>query len=921
MTAVHAPSSVSSTVAGPAPDTEEVLLLSARTVDDLAARLDEPGRPGPLVDGPRVAVLDPTPQRLAVARKIVAAGKQWRGRRDVWFSQQPMLAAGGRVAFVFPGLEADFTPRVDDVAGLLGIPVPALSSQTMGRHAASVFAVGELLDAALRRIGVPPDAVAGHSAGEWQAMRAGGIVAKDDFDRMIERAQLDALVVPGVEFAVLGCSAERARALLGPGLVISHDNAPHQTVVCGPAQEVEAVVGLLRADGVICQPLPFRSGFHTPMLESYLGPFQQYGLPSLPMRPWSTPVWSATLARPFPADPVDIRALSVRQLLEPVRFRELVLGMHDAGVRVFVQAGTGQLGSLIEDTLRGTDHLCVVANSPLRTGIAQLRRVAAAVWVEGGTPDFAALQPRPVDLTAVDRPWAAELQALMDDMTAAVDDVIRAATVAPAQPGPSSVDRVLEISTETMPYLRDHRLSLQRDDWPDETDRRPVVPATTMIALMLEAAEAAAPGRFAVEISDVRFRTWLVAAPARQVEVSVRPIDGDRVAVWLGEFAEATVTLAARHQPATEPARSPSPAEQPPDITPAQVYADRWMFHGPTLQGITGYTGISEGSISGKLRVTEPPGSLLDNFGQLLGLWMTQRHRDRPVAFPATVERIVFHEPQPEPGRTVDAALRVTSLSDEWVTADGQVSSGGRPLITVTGWKDYRVEGDWTSCTMHRFPDRSTLAERMRGGPWLLFDPWRSLTAREFYLAKYLGATERADYLALPPPQRWPWLAGRIVIKDAVRGYLWDRGHGPVFPAELQVWQDTFGDNRVTGMHGLALPELQVATSRAGSVTVALVRPGGGGPCVIEVDEVVEASLRVHKAVSRGDEELLDRQRRQTGDALPVALARLAVSRSVSAAASTDAVQTDLVRKQERQFVVAWTAATSATSTAARRNP
>ena len=61
--------------------------------------------------GCRLGIVDPTPQRLATARKIVAAGAAWRGGRDIWFSPRPMLAGGeGGIAFVFPGLEVEVSP-------------------------------------------------------------------------------------------------------------------------------------------------------------------------------------------------------------------------------------------------------------------------------------------------------------------------------------------------------------------------------------------------------------------------------------------------------------------------------------------------------------------------------------------------------------------------------------------------------------------------------------------------------------------------------------------------------------------------------------------------------------------------------------------------------------------------------------------
>lgn len=119
---------------------ERVLRLSADTAEDLARLLDAddttvrargdassaqaasaaygPSASVPYAQGTsetpaaRLGIVDPTAKRLALARRAVAQGRPWRGRSDVWFALRPLLgkAGGGKVAFVFPGLEAEFTP-------------------------------------------------------------------------------------------------------------------------------------------------------------------------------------------------------------------------------------------------------------------------------------------------------------------------------------------------------------------------------------------------------------------------------------------------------------------------------------------------------------------------------------------------------------------------------------------------------------------------------------------------------------------------------------------------------------------------------------------------------------------------------------------------------------------------------------------
>ncbi|MGH1552486.1 acyltransferase domain-containing protein [Streptomyces sp. L7] len=208
----------------------------------------------------------------------------------------------------------------------------------------------------------------------------------------------DSVTVPGLAFGAIGAPAERVLSALAAewpdsGIVLSHDNAPGQSMVCGPEQAVDAFVRSFRTQGVLSQVLPFQSGFHTPMLRPYLAPIEE-ATNRFRLHPPTVPLWSGTTASPFPTDETAVRELFIRHLLEPVRFRQLVEAMYDAGHRAFVQVGLGQLGSLVDATLSGRDHLVIAANSPHRSGLAQLRRVAVALWAAGATVDPLALAPQ-----------------------------------------------------------------------------------------------------------------------------------------------------------------------------------------------------------------------------------------------------------------------------------------------------------------------------------------------------------------------------------------------------------------------------------------------------------------------------------------------------------------------------------------------
>ncbi|HEY0498774.1 MAG TPA: beta-ketoacyl synthase N-terminal-like domain-containing protein, partial [Kutzneria sp.] len=635
-----------------------VLRIAANTPDELLQRLrqGENHETGRL----RLAIVDPNAKRLALAEKVVTKGAAWRGRSNVWFSPEPLLPHGG-IAFVFPGLEAEFDPHVDDVADHFGLRRRSVGNGDLGRHGMSVLGVGRLLDAALRRVGIAPTALAGHSIGEWTAMSVSGLFSDQAVEESLAGFDPTGVEVPGVEFATLGCGVERVADAIAdrPNIVLSHDNSPNSTIVCGPPDEIAELVAEFRGKAVVSAILPFRSGFHTPMLQPYLQPFVDLA-DRLEMGRATLPIWSATTASPYPTDPAGIRELYVRHLIEPVRFRATVQAMHDAGIKVFIQVGAGQLGSLIDDTLKGVDHLTVAANSAQRGGVDQLRLVAAALWVEGASPDFSLLEPtrQPVtlqlgsplvkvgttistggpsrlDALTADFPIAAELEALLRETAESAAQVIATRRGPKIRP----LTKRLTISTDSMPFLLDHCFAPQRDGWPDLADRRPVVPGTTLIQLMMDAAEEATDGLRAVRVHDVRLQRWLIGAPATDVTITVEPIGPDRVRVAVGDHSQAEVELAPQWAP--RPHRRWSVAQRnQPDMTAREFYERRVMFHGPALQGITALTSVGADHVGGVITTPDVPGGLLDNVGQLLGYWIWVTQVTKRIAFPVQMGRI-----------------------------------------------------------------------------------------------------------------------------------------------------------------------------------------------------------------------------------------------------------------------------------------
>ncbi|HEV7778168.1 MAG TPA: acyltransferase domain-containing protein [Luteibacter sp.] len=332
----------------------------------------------------RVALVDPSPERLQVAARIVARGLPHNGPRGIWFAPSGHVTPTGKCAFLFPGVDNRPPPRLDEVADRFPgprRPLRATDPRDVLANARQVMEGGILLDHAMRRLGVKPDGLLGLSCGEWAALTvAGGFV---DTALLLDRDNV-ALTFPDMVYLAAGIGVGEVRHILASvaqtdGVVVSHENSPSQCVTCGPSEEIAHLREALAGHGVFVRELPFRSGFHTPdyapRVESTLA------FLGLEAKVPDEEVWSCVTASPFPTDASMCRSLLRRHFVEPVAFARGVHAMHDAGYRTFVELGSGSLTQMVTETLASMPHVAVPVAHHARPGDDGLLRAMLALWV------------------------------------------------------------------------------------------------------------------------------------------------------------------------------------------------------------------------------------------------------------------------------------------------------------------------------------------------------------------------------------------------------------------------------------------------------------------------------------------------------------------------------------------------------------
>lgn len=797
----------------------------------------------------RLVVIEPTEKRLSMAATIVSKGVPWHGRNQIFFSSAGLLDKG-KIAFLFPGVDSTFNPRLDDVCKQFDLPLPAFCekldpARELLKVGLGLTGVNKVLYQVLRRLDIVPDAMAGHSIGEWSAMAASGCLSQQLIDEVNAKMDPESLAVPDVIFLAVANGVDAVAGLYEDldDVHLSHDNCPHQIIFCGRAAGIETLSARLREKSLLFQRLPIVSGFHSPLLAEYARPFTDF-FTSIALDEPSVPLWSANTAAPFPSSPEEKQRVVVDHLVQTVRFRELIDTLYARGFRAFVQVGVGSLPGFVDDTLKSRPHLSLASNIEKRSGLEQLSHVLAGLWVEGYQGDFAALglaptaqttltsepsagtirlqlgvplirlsTPLQIDSTttaenAIDAdlanhsndPIAQLFRQTLDGIQLASQDVqsLWVEHTARTQGGSTypQIQRVnmrLDVANN-IPWVMDHAFYPQRENWPVIADKHPVIPLTMEISLMREAAQRTLSELRVVGFRQVRAFNWLIVDKPVDITIVVEQTGPGSGRVSIEGFAEAELILAHQFPAPPDDRQEALQAPRPTQVNADQLYSDNWMFHGPAYQSITELGPIGSNGIDGALRVSSGEGALLDNMGQLAGYWVMEQETDC-LAMPIGIEEILFFAPDPKPGEELHCEVRIDSLGPDHCNSRLRLSdSNGRSLVQINGWQTRRYSMDKRFWVHSKQVQKYLLSETTPEGYVLFADRYGAAITRDYLAKRYLNQPETQQYNQITPRRKRQWLNGRVAVKDAIRHYLWEQqGHFDFWPKEILIENDAEG--------------------------------------------------------------------------------------------------------------------------------
>jgi phosphopantetheinyl transferase len=287
-------------------------------------------------------------------------------------------------------------------------------------------------------------------------------------------------------------------------------------------------------------------------------------------------------------------------------------------------------------------------------------------------------------------------------------------------------------------------------------------------------------------------------------------------------------------------------------ITPAEIYS-RMMFHGPAYQGIREVVTVGREGVRGLIQGGTGKGSLLDNAGQLFGLWLQLTLPRDNVAFPVKISEVEFFgDPRDQDG-LFECTCRLTQLQDEFATGDILLTRNGKVWCVLKGWQNRRLDVDerlWRVCMD---PLHHALSEEIAPGVWWFHHTYQRVATWNFILKRYLSGKERKYRETLQPLRQKEWAIGRIAVKDALRGLLTSSGKEPsggeqYYPIELEVGSDPSGKP-------VFRAGIEVSLAHKGPFAVGIAR--SGLPVGIDLEIIQERGSGFETEVLAPEEQAL----------------------------------------------------------------
>jgi len=215
----------------------------------------------------------------------------------------------------------------------------------------AIYIVSVIIGYLLIDKGLKPDAIAGHSLGEYSALSIGGVfdfptglkLVKFRAESMAEAGKRE----KGSMAAIVGLDDDSVQRICssynGTGtLVAANYNAPGQVVISGTPDAIQWAMSTSKKAGArMSVELNVSGAFHSPLMSSARENLAEM-VNSLEISDSIFPIYTNVDAKPVTRNK-DIKDSLIRQLERPVQWTKTILAMKKNGIQSFYEVGPGKV--------------------------------------------------------------------------------------------------------------------------------------------------------------------------------------------------------------------------------------------------------------------------------------------------------------------------------------------------------------------------------------------------------------------------------------------------------------------------------------------------------------------------------------------------------------------------------------------------
>lgn len=240
--------------------------------------------------------------------------------------------------------------------------------------------------------GVSPQAMLGHSIGEYVAACLAGVLSLEDAVELVAiRGQLMQKMPAGAMLAV-ETAEENLHPLLG-NLSLAATNGDRNCVVAGPAEEIQQLREQLESKQVRCNLLKTSHAFHSAMMEPIVEQFVA-AVRRVTLKPPQVHYISNVTGDWIHAEEATNPDYWGQQLRQTVRFAEGIRVLQQLPERVFLEVGPGRvLSTLVRQATSGQTMPNVFASlrsfQEQQHDLIPLLRALGGLWLAGAKIDWA----------------------------------------------------------------------------------------------------------------------------------------------------------------------------------------------------------------------------------------------------------------------------------------------------------------------------------------------------------------------------------------------------------------------------------------------------------------------------------------------------------------------------------------------------